>query len=215
MGRTEYGTVEAMGNSMNRIVTLWAAAFATLAPVSMAVAQAPRAAAPLPPYRVNAGDDLEIYVWGDERLQRTLKVLPDGSFAFPLAGTVRAIGRTPTEVEQELSKLLAPQYKGVPPQVTVSVRTATGMNVSVIGKVRTPGTFSPSRYINVLDALTLAGGPTEFADVSNVVILRRENGRMVSIRSRMGSVLKGRPSADDMSETGIPQLQSGDTVIVP
>lgn len=203
---------------MNRFVTLGLATVAMLVPAFATMAQAPRAAAAtasLPPYRVNAGDELEIYVWGDERLQRTLRVLPDGSFAFPLAGTVRAIGRTPTEVEQALSKLLAPQYKGVPPQVTVSVRTATGVNISVIGKVRSPGTFSPSRYINLLDALTLAGGPTDFADVSNVVILRRENGRMVSIRSRMGSVLKGRPSAEDLSAAGIPELQSGDTVIVP
>lgn len=179
------------------------------------VVQGARPGSALPTYRLNAGDDIEVYVWGDERLQRTIRVLPDGSFAFPLAGTVAAMGRTPVEVEGQLSKLLAPQYKGVPPQVTVSVKTVTGMQVSVIGKVRSPGTFSPTRYINLLDALTLAGGPSDFADVGNIVILRHDGMKMTSLRARLGTVLKGRPSAEDLSDSGIPQLVSGDTVIVP
>jgi polysaccharide biosynthesis/export protein len=166
-------------------------------------------------YRVHPGDQLDIYVWGDERLQRSLSVLPDGSFAFPLAGTVNANGRTPTEIEAELSKLLAPQYKGVPPQVTVSVRVPSGMQISVIGKVRSPGNFSPTRYVNVLDALTLAGGPSDFADLSNVVILRRQGEGSTLLRVRLGDILKGRPEPRDLTAQGLPQLMAGDTVIVP
>ena len=188
----------------------------------IAAAAAPRTPAPVPAatgasstYRISPGDQLEIYVWGDERLQRALSVLPDGSFAFPLAGTVMAAGRAPTDVEAELSKMLAPQYKGVPPQVTVSVRQPSGMQISVIGKVRGPGTFSPTRYVSVLGALALAGGPTDFADVGNIVILRREGDHTNVIRAHLSSILKGKPSPEDLSTSSVPQLMAGDTVIVP
>ena len=164
-------------------------------------------------YRISPGDAVEVYVWGDERLQRSLSVLPDGSFSFPLAGTVMAAGHTSNEVEVLLSKLLASQYKGVPPQVTVSVRAPAGMQISVIGKVHSPGTFSPTRYLTVLDALALSGGPTEFADVGGIVVLRNINGRLTTLKAKLGGILKGKVGDGDVAD--IPMLQAGDTVIVP
>src|SRR5947208_6772608 len=74
------------------------------------------------PYRINPGDELEILVWGDERLQRSVLVLPDGTFAFPLFGQVNAAGRLPTDIERVITTGLQPQYKGPVPQVTVSVK---------------------------------------------------------------------------------------------
>lgn len=190
------------------------AALLTLAgtPVFAAPA-APTAAADV--YRINPGDQLDIYVWGDERLQRTMTVLPDGSFAFPLAGTVHAAGKAPTAVEGELSKLLAGQYKGVPPQVTVSVKTPSGLQISVVGRVKSPGAFSPTHYVSALDALALAGGPTEFADVNNIIILRHMGDRTKVVRTRLGAILKGRPSEADLGSDGIPELMAGDTLVVP
>lgn len=164
-------------------------------------------------YKISPGDAVDIYVWGDDRLSRTLTVLPDGTFAFPLAGTVMAAGHSSNDVEAQLSRLLAPQYKGVPPQVTVSVRTPAGMQISVIGKVHSPGTFSPTRYLSVLDALALAGGPNEFADVGGIIILRNVNGRVTAIRAKLGGVLKGKPDTDELG--ALPQLTAGDTVVVP
>jgi len=166
-------------------------------------------------YRISPGDQLQIYVWGDERLQRALTVLPDGTFAFPLAGTIQAAGHTPNEIEDTLSKLLAPQYKGVPQQVTVSVAAPAGMQYSVIGKVRTPGNFSPTRYVNVLNALAQAGGPTDFADIGNIIIMRTTGGRSQVIRTHLSNIFKGKPSESDMSVASVPLIQAGDTVIVP
>jgi polysaccharide export outer membrane protein len=97
--------------------------------------------------------------------------------------------------------------------VTVSVRSATGLQFSVAGKVRTPGAFTPGRYVNVLEALALAGGPAEFANLSEVTILRKVGGRLTAIKVRLTDVLKGNPNARDLA--GIPELESGDTVIVP
>jgi len=201
-----------------RIIAALGLGIALAYPGAAAYAQAPHKDASTvsaTTYHINPGDQLDIYVWGDERLQRTLAVLPDGTFAFPLAGTVKAAGKTPVEVEGELSKLLAPQYKGVAPQVTVSVRAPTGMQISVIGKVRSPGSFSPTRYLNVLNALALAGGPTEFADVGNIIILRHQGDHTTVIRARLSDILKGRPSSGDLSASGVPQLMAGDTVVVP
>lgn len=164
-------------------------------------------------YRINPGDDLEIFVWGDERLQRDVRVLPDGTFSFPLVGQVNALNQLPAELEAQIAKALTSQYRGTPPQVTVSVKTAGGMQFSVVGKVRAPGAFTPGRYVNALEAISLAGGPTEFAQLGNVVILRKVGSGLQTVRVRLNDVLRG--STSDVSSATIPQVQGGDTIIVP
>ncbi|MDB5577981.1 MAG: polysaccharide export protein [Bradyrhizobium sp.] len=164
-------------------------------------------------YRINPGDEIEVYVWGEERLQRTVKVLPDGTFSFPLVGQVDALNKLPRDIEAEVARGLKSQYRDAVPQVTVSVKAALGLQFTVAGKVKAPGAFTPGRYVNVLEALMMAGGPGEFADVAGVTILRKSGGRLTAIKVRLSDVLKGNPSQRDLS--GLPQLESGDTVIVP
>lgn len=176
-----------------------------------ATAVAPAASTPGPAYRINAGDDIEVMVWGDERLQRVVRVLPDGTFAFPLVGQIVAAGQLPSDLERIISAALRPQYRGSVPQVTVSVKNPGGYQFSVIGKVRAPGTYTPGRYVNALEAITIAGGPTEFASVGNVSILRKSGARLQSIRVRLNGALKG----ENVSESDIPFIQSGDTLVVP
>lgn len=173
----------------------------------------PSAAAQQRPYRINPGDEIEVYVWGEERLQRTVKILPDGTFAFPLAGQIDAANKLPRDIESEIAQGLKSQYRENVPQVTVMVRAATGLQFSVAGKVKSPGSFTPGRYLNILEGLAMAGGPAEFADVGNVTILRKTGGRLSVIKVRLSDVLKGNPSQRDLS--GLPQLETGDTVIVP
>lgn len=177
-----------------------------------AAAQQPSGAAPQS-YRINAGDELEINVWGEERLQRTVRVLPDGTFSFPLVGQVNALNALPGEIERRIVAGLTTQYRGAVPQVTVTVREPAGMQFSVVGKVRTPGAFSPTRYVNALEALSMAGGPTEFAELGNVVIIRKVGGRLEAIRVRLSDALKG--SVKDINTATIPQIQGGDTIVVP
>lgn len=186
-----------------------------LAMPSVASAQAMDAPATtqLRPYRVNAGDEIEVYVWGEERLQRTIKVLPDGTFSFPLAGQIRALNKLPAEIERDVSAGLRGQYRDSVPQVTVSVRNATGFQFSIAGKVKSPGAFTPGRYVNILEALALAGGPADFADVSNIRILRKSGTGLTVLRVRLTDILKGNPGERDLA--GLPQIESGDAVIVP
>lgn len=164
-------------------------------------------------YRINPGDELEILVWGDERLQRTVRVLPDGTFAFPLVGQVVAAGRLPAELEKAISTGLQPQYRGPVPQVTVSVKNPSGYQFSVIGRVRSPGTFTPGRYVSALEALSIAGGPTEFAQIGDINIIRKSSGQLYTVEVRLTDILRG--ESGRLSWADNPLLQSGDTLVVP
>lgn len=168
----------------------------------------------LKPYRINPGDEIEIYVWGDERLQRILKVLPDGSVSFPLVGRIDALNKLPTDLEGVVVAGLADQYRNTVPRVTVSVKNPSGLSFSVAGKVRGPGNFTPGHYVNVLEAISVAGGPTEFADLSKVKVYRKNGSQIQVIEVRLDTAMKGNPSAADLRGASM-DLQSGDTVVVP
>ena len=175
--------------------------------------QSPAATPTGPAYRINPGDEVEVMVWGDDRLQRTVRVLPDGSFAYPLVGQVMAGGQLPSDLERYITAALRPQYRGVVPQVTVSVKNPSGYQFSVVGKVRSPGTFTPGRYVNALEAISIAGGPTEFAQVGDISILRKNGQTMETLHRRLGAALKG--NLPRFPQNDIPAIQSGDTLVVP
>ena len=124
------------------------------------------------------------------------------------------MGKLPSEIAADITRGLKAQYRDNVPTVTVSVKGAVGLQFSVAGKVKAPGAFTPGRYVNVVEALTMAGGPAEFANVDDVTILRKNgSGRLTSFKVHLGSIFKGNPSARDMAD--LPELESGDTVIVP
>ncbi|MCA1653837.1 MAG: polysaccharide biosynthesis/export family protein [Sphingomicrobium sp.] len=193
---------------------------ACLASISVAIAFPGSAAAQFAPpsfsqsaYRINPGDELDISVWGEDRLKSSVRVLPDGTFAFPLVGQIYATGKLPAEIERQITVGLQPQYRGAVPQVTVSVRNPSGFQFSVVGKVKSPGTFTPGRYVNALEALSMAGGPTEFAQVGDIRIVRKVGSSLQSIRVRLAGTLRGAPGI--VSQNDIPSIQSGDTMVVP
>lgn len=189
---------------------------ASLLFIAFAMLGAPLQAAPPPPakvYTVNPGDQLEVYVWGEPRLQRQIRVLPDGSFSFPLVGRVIAQGLSPEQIEATITKGLASQYNGAPPQVTVSVTNPVGYVFSVVGHVRGASTFTPGRYVNVMEAIAMAGGPDEFANLDNVTIIHKTDKGLVAQRVRLGGIMKGNIS--ESLASSIPQIETGDTVIVP
>lgn len=169
----------------------------------------------LPVYRINPGDELEIHVWREEQLQRVVKILPDGTFSFPLVGVVQAAGKTAADVEAVITKGLISQYfEGKVPNVTVGVRNPAGLQFSVIGKVKTTGTFTPGRYVTLLEALSFAGGTDEFANLDNIVIIRKSAQGLTTIRAKLADILRNRAGSGDPAKS-ILMIQSGDTVIVP
>jgi polysaccharide export outer membrane protein len=167
-----------------------------------------RFAAAAEPYRLNPGDVLQISVWKEEGMQREVLVLPDGNISFPLAGHIQAAGRSPEELQGILINKLKKYFAG--PVITVSVMQLTGNKIFVIGQVRSPGQFLANRPIDVIQALSLAGGLTTFADEDAIKILRRDkNGKQQAIGFNYAEISKGRGLSRNIV------LRSGDVVIVP
>lgn len=166
-------------------------------------------------YRINSGDQIEVYVWGEERLQRSMRVLPDGTIAFPLVGQVAVEGRLPQEVEAVIRNALRSQYRGEVPQVTVSVLTPAPMQFTVLGRVGSPGTYESARDINVLEALSLAGGGTTFANLDRITILRKVGDGLSIVEANIKPLMRGRVDAVDLERANIVQIEAGDTIIVP
>ena len=195
----------------------WAAAIQPAAAdprPAIAIPTAP--AAPVSQYRINAGDELDIFVWGEERMQRLVRVQPDGTFSFPLAGTIRATGRTGTDIAAEIRERISVNYRSGSPDVTVSVRDATGMRFYVVGKVRTPGSYTSGAAINILQALSMAGGAAEFADLRHAVIMRQTPAGQIVEPVQLMKILKGARALDAGSlAQPLPMLLSGDVLVVP
>jgi len=161
----------------------------------------------LPAYLLGPGDMLEISVWKEEGLQKQVLVRPDGGITFPLAGELRAGGKTATQLQQLIVKQIK---KYIPdPVVTVSVLQVVNNHIYVIGKVNRPADFGASSYINVMQALTMAGGLNPFAKAGDIKILRRVNGREMAIPFDYDEVSQG----EDLKQNII--LKSGDVVVVP
>lgn len=158
-------------------------------------------------YRVQAGDLLEISVWKEEGLQKDVLVRPNGGISFPLIGDLAAQGKS---VEQIRSEIAARLTSYVPnPAVTVAVKQVIGNKVYVIGRVNNPGDFIVVQKIDVMQALSMAGGTTSFAKLNDIKILRRVGNRQTVIGFKYPEVVKGRNVEQNII------LQSGDIVVVP
>lgn len=158
-------------------------------------------------YRLQPGDMLTISVWKEKDLETEALVRPDGGLSFPLAGEVRAAGQTIAELRATLVSRLRPYIPD--PVVTVAVKAINGNHVYVVGKVQRPGEFAFSRPLDVMQALSLAGGATPYAALNDIVILRRQNGQERVLRFRYGDVARGKSLEQNVV------LESGDTVVVP
>jgi polysaccharide export outer membrane protein len=158
-------------------------------------------------YHLQPGDVLQVVVWKETDLQSEVLIRPDGGISFPLAGDIWAAGRTTDELRTELETRVR---KLVPDAVvTVSVKAPNGNRVFVIGKVNRPGDFPLLRPTDVMQALSLAGGATPFANTNKIRVLHREGSHQTSIRFRYSDVARGRNLEQNVL------LESGDTVIVP
>ena len=158
-------------------------------------------------YMVLPGDILQVSVWKEPDLQLEVLVRPDSAFSFPLAGEISTRDRTVGELQDELSQRLAKYISA--PVVTVAVKQVLGNKVFVIGQVNKPGEFVVNPQVDVMQALSMAGGATPFAALNDIQILRRSNGALRAIAFRYNDVVKGRNLDQNIV------LQTGDVVVVP
>jgi polysaccharide biosynthesis/export protein len=158
-------------------------------------------------YELHAGDVLQVTVWKETDLQAEVLIRPDGGISFPLAGELQAAGQTVEELRKTLETRI---QKYIPDAVvTVAVKSIIGNQVFVIGKVNKPGEFPLNGPLDVMQALSLAGGATPFANTNGIRILRRSAGHQTAIEFHYSAVEHGRKLDQNIL------LQSGDTVVVP
>jgi polysaccharide export outer membrane protein len=163
--------------------------------------------APRDIYIIQPGDVLTVSVWKEKDLQGEFAVRPDGGMNFPLAGEIVAAGKT---IEQLQADIAAKLTRYVPdPVVTATVKQAQGHKIYVVGKVNKPGEYFANRNIDVMQALSMAGGPNPFAAVNKIKILRRVNGEQKIFLFRYSQVEKGKNLEQNIV------LQGGDIVVVP
>jgi polysaccharide export outer membrane protein len=158
-------------------------------------------------YVIQPGDLLTISVWREKDLQGEHAVRPDGGLNFPLAGEIVAAGKTIEQLQEEIAAKLT---RYVPdPVVTATVKQSQGNKIYVVGKVNRPGEYASNRTIDVMQALSMAGGPNAFAAVNKIKILRRVNGEQKTFFFKYSQVEKGKNLEQNIV------LQGGDIVIVP
>ena len=158
-------------------------------------------------YTVKPGDSLLISVWKEPDLQGKALVTPDGTFAFPLIGLIDVKGKTVAEVQRIAAEHLSKYISD--PVVTVSIDEIKGNKVYVIGQVNKPGEFIVNPRVDVMQALSMAGGTTAFAALNDIVILRRVGTQRVALPFRYAEVARGKSLDQNID------LQAGDTVVVP
>ena len=158
-------------------------------------------------YEVQPGDVLQVSVWKEPDLSQQVLVRPDGGFSFPLAGDVNALGKTVEQLRGELTERLG---KFIPDLfVTVAVQEINGNKVYVIGQVNEPGEFIVNPRVDVMQALSLAGGTTAFASPNDIFVLRRAGAAQRRLPFNFGDVVRGKQLEQNVL------LRSGDVVVVP
>jgi polysaccharide export outer membrane protein len=158
-------------------------------------------------YQLQPGDVLFVSVWKETDLTLEVLVRPDGGLSFPLVGDITATGKSVAALREEFTERLKRYIPN--PVVNVALKTIGGNRVYVVGKVQHPGEFPFAQPIDVMQALSLAGGTTSFAAVNDIVILRRQNGVLKALPFHYAEVERGKGLTQDIL------LDSGDTVVVP
>ncbi len=158
-------------------------------------------------YKIGPLDMLQIDVWKEPEITRLVPVRPDGKITLPLLNDVQAAGLTPMELASVISDGFKKYINN--PQVTVSVSTINSRRVYVTGEVTKPGAFAKLPNMTVLQALTSAGGFTQFAKIKSIYVLRVEGGKQTKVPFNYKAVVEGKKPEENI------ELQPGDTVVVP
>jgi polysaccharide export outer membrane protein len=175
---------------------------ATGAPAAM-----PKAATADPNYVIGAQDVLDINVWKEPELTRSVPVRPDGKISMPLLNDVQAAGLTPMQLTAQITTGLKKFVSD--PQVTVVVSAINSQRIYILGEVNRAGAFPLLPGMTMLEALSSAGGFTMFANVKKIYLLRNVNGKQEKYPFNYKDVIRAKTP-----EQNIP-MKAGDTIVVP
>jgi len=187
----------------------------TAAPDSNSAAKAAQSTNPAPSpdidaktYVIGENDLLEIDVWKEKEISRTIPVRPDGKISLPLVGEIQASGLTPMQLQDDLTRRLKAFIEN--PEVTVIVGDPRSHQFNVVGEVSRPGSYQLTEAMTVLDAIAQSGGFKDFAKETKIYVLRpMAGGIRVRIPFNYKQVIKGRDLQENVT------LKPGDTIVVP
>lgn len=154
-------------------------------------------------YRLGPGDEVNVDIWGASQESVTETISPDGTITIEGIGIVQLGGLSVSQAKSRLRSVLGPRYQGS--QIDLTLGQSRTITISVIGEVKTPGTFTMSAFATVYNALYMAGGPNEIGTLRNVRVYRR--GRLLSNVDVYDFLLNGKLSGDV-------RLQDNDVVSV-
>jgi polysaccharide biosynthesis/export protein len=160
-----------------------------------------------PNYVIGPQDVIDVNVWKEADISRTVPVRPDGKISLPLLNDVQAAGLTPTQLGAQITASLKKFVTD--PQVTVIVTAINSQRMYVLGEVTRPGAFPLLPGTTVLRGLSSAGGFTQFAKMKGIYVLRLENGKQVKYPFNYKDVVSGKHPEQDIL------LKAGDTIVVP
>ncbi len=158
-------------------------------------------------YLIGPGDILSIDVWKEPDLSKQVSVRLDGHISLPLVNDVEAAGLTSTELREQLTQ----KYKDFVdvPEVSVTVLESRSKRIYVLGKIRKPGEYALQKNMTVVQAISLAGGLAEWADSSDIKLIRKIKGTEKTFRVDYDAIVSGEDLAQNV------QLQPDDTIFVP
>jgi polysaccharide export outer membrane protein len=168
---------------------------------------ASKAATADPNYVIGGQDMLDISVWKEAELTRTVPVRPDGKISLPLLNDVQAAGLTPTQLAQQITESLKKFVTN--PQVTVIVTQINSQRIFILGEVTRAGAYPLLPNMTILQGLSSAGGFTLFANLKKIYMFRMENGKQVKYPFNYKDVINGKASDQNVA------LKAGDTIVVP
>ena len=159
-------------------------------------------------YKLHAGDRIIVGVYDDPKMPPLdITIAPDGKFSFPLVGTVLASGRTVDQIRSEMEGKLRKYI--TEPVVTLAVAEVKGNVGYVVGQVNKPGQFIMNPSVNVLQALSIAGGGNPYAKLDGIIVIRNSPSGQRVLNFRYSQVASGKNLEQNV------QLESGDVVVVP
>ena len=160
-----------------------------------------------PDYKIGPQDMLRIDVWKEPDISRVVPVRPDGKITLPLVNDVQASGLTTNQLAAKIAEGLKKYITS--PQVTVGVTEINSRKFFVSGEVARPGAFPLLPNMTVLQALSSAGGLTQFAREKKIYILRMEDGKQVKHPFNYKDVISGKNVEQNII------LEGGDIIVVP
>jgi len=160
-----------------------------------------------PNYSIAPEDVLTIDVWKEPEISRTVPVRRDGKISLPLLNDLQAAGLTPTQLGAEIVEKLRATI--VHPQVTVIVAQMGSLKIYILGQVNRGGAYPLVPDMTVMQALSIAGGFTPYANAKKIYVMRRERGADKIFAFNYKEVISGRKAEQNI------HLQAGDTIVVP